>query len=135
MDGFSIAASIIAVLQLTGACLKLGAKFLGPSRHNSATLSTITQSLYSFNGTVSSLQAHYKIHEDDQERLNALTRLAEPLKRCEEVLRIISERLETVDFLGQYVVGKLFDKKLQRSLHVLEEARKLFELTLHCDNW
>lgn len=133
MDGLSVAASIIAVVQLTGTCLKLGTKFLGPSQHSPASLGAISQSLYSFNGTIRNLQTHYEINEEDQARLNALSHLAEPLKRCEESLRMISERLETMNFMGQYVVGKLFDRKLKRSLHVLEEARKLFELALHSD--
>jgi hypothetical protein len=36
--------------------------------------------------------------------------------------------------LGQYVVGKPFDRELQKSLLALEEAAKLFELALHSDN-
>ena len=107
MDGLSIAASIIAVVQLTGTCLKLGKNFLGPSQHSSASLNAISQSLYSFNAAIQNLQTHYEINEEDHARLHALSPLAEPLKRCEEALGIISERLDTVDFLGQYVVGKL----------------------------
>lgn len=134
MDGLSVAASIIAVIQLTGTCLKLGKKLFGPSQHSSASLNAISQSLYSFNGTIRNLQTHYEINEEDQARLDALSCLAEPLERCKEALGIISERLETTDFFTQYIVGKSFDKKLEKSLHILEEARKLFELTLRSDH-
>jgi hypothetical protein len=134
MDGLSVGASVIAVVQLTETCLRLGKKFLGPSHHSPTRLDTIAQSLYSFNRIIRNLQTHYQINEKDQARLDALSHLTEPLKKCMEALEIISERLQTVDFLGQYVVGKLFDTKLKRSLHVLEEARKLFELVLHSDH-
>ncbi len=129
-----VAACIIAVIQLTEVCLKLGKKFFGPSQRNSADLRKLSQSLYSFNGTVRNLQAHYKINGDDKARLDALNHLEKPLKQCEVVLDIVSKRLEHVDFLGQYVVGKSFDRKLQKHLDALEDARDLFELALHSDN-
>jgi len=133
MDGLSVAASIMAVVQLTGACLKLGKKFLGPSQHSPAGLDLIAKSLYDFNGAIKNLQTHYEINEDDQTRLNALNHLAEPLKRCEEALEIIRERLQNTTFLGRYVVGERFDRKLKKSLQVMEEARKLFEMALYSD--
>lgn len=134
MEALSVAASITAVVQLAAACLKVGRRLFGSSEHNSARLLTIVQSLYSFNGTIRNLQTHYEINEDDQARLDTLSHLAEPLKRCEEALAVISKRLETVNFLGQYIIGNLFDKKLEKSLRELEEARKLFKLALLSDN-
>jgi hypothetical protein len=119
---------------LTETCLKVGKKFLGPSKHNSTNLNAISQSLYCFNGTLRNLQTHCEINGDDQDRLGTLNHLADPLKRSEDALKIISKRLENVNMLGQYVVGKPFDRELQKSLRALEEARKLFELALHSDN-
>lgn len=134
MDGLTVAASIISVVQLTGACLRLGKKLLGPSKHSSASLDLISRSLYSFNGTIKNLQTHYEINEDDQARLDALIHLSEPLRRCEKVLEIIKDRLENTTFIGQYVVGECFDRKLKKSLQEMEEARKLFEMALHSDH-
>jgi hypothetical protein len=131
MDGVSVAANIIAVVQLTAVCLKLSKKFLGPSQYSSASLDSISKSLYAFNGTIKNLQTNYEINEDDQARLDALNYLAKPLKRCEEALEIIRERLQNATFLGRYVVGERFDRKLKNTLQDMEEARKLFEIALH----
>ena len=133
MDGLSVAANIIAVVQLTAVCLKVSKRFLGPSQYSSASLDAISKSLYTFNGTIKNLQTNYEINEDDQARLDALNHLAKPLKRCEDALEIIRERLQNATFLGRYVVGKRFDRKLKNTLQDIEEARKLFEIALHSD--
>ena len=107
------------VVQLTGICLRLGNKFLGPSHRSPAGLHLIAKSLYEFNGAIKNLQTHYEINEDNQIRLNGLNHLAESLKRCEEALEIVREQLQNTSFLGRYVVGARFDRKLKKSLQVI----------------
>jgi hypothetical protein len=43
------------------------------------------------------------------------------------------ERLQNATFLGRYVIGKRFDRKLRNTLQDIEGARKLFEVVLHSD--
>jgi hypothetical protein len=76
MDGLSLAASVIAVIQLAGSCLKLSRKFLGPSEFSSFDLTSMTTALYGLNGAVKSFQTLLKIYEDDEARLSSLLPLA-----------------------------------------------------------
>jgi hypothetical protein len=133
MEVLGIASSIIAVVQLTASCIKLTQKFLGPSQHNSESLGAIQQALYSFNGTIKNLQTHLEINEEDHTRLEALNHLDEPIKRCDCALKMLQDRLENVNFLGQYLVGNRFDGRLRKCLKTIAEARRLFELALAAD--
>ena len=129
MDGLSLAASIIAVIQLTGSCLKLSRKFLGPSEFGSSNLAA----LYGFNGAVKSFQTHLEIYEDDEARLSSLEYLKPVLKECEEALHIFEDFVGKSGFIGKQVVGSRFDHKLKKSLKALNDAKELFMLALHTD--
>lgn len=134
MDGLTVAASIMAVIQLTNTCLKYGTKHFGPSAHNSADLQSISQHLYSLHGILKNLETHLELHEEDAIRLNALGHLQEPLERCAEALKVVEERLKTINSIGKYVVGKHFDGKLRKALRMIEESQKLFTFALHSDH-
>lgn len=133
MDGLSIAASVFAVVQLTAACLKLGRKVLGHSKHSSDSLTEILSTLDSFNRTIKNLHTHLETNEQDHARLQALSHLNKPLEGCESALIMVQNRLKNVNFLGRYVVGRHFDKRLRKALRTVEEARTLFELALDAD--
>lgn len=66
MDGLSLAASVISVIQLAGSCLKLSRKFLGPSEFGSSHMNSMAIAFYGFNGAVKSFQTHLAIYEDDE---------------------------------------------------------------------
>jgi len=133
MDGLSLAASVIAVIQLAGSCLKLSRKFLGPSEFGSSDLISMSTSLYGFNGAVKSLQTHLEIYEDDEARLSSLEYLKPVLKQCGEALYIIKDSVKDNGFIGKYVIGPRFDRKLKGSLKALDGAKELFILALHAD--
>lgn len=135
MEPFTVVTSVIALVQLTELTLKLANKHmgLGPSRHNDTELLRISQSVYAFHGILQSLQTHLRICEEDEGRLQTLDRLLEPLERCKEALGLISDRLKNAKFIGKYLVGERFDRKLKSALLVLEEAQKLVQLSLVSD--
>jgi hypothetical protein len=133
MDGLSLAASVITVIQLAGSCLKLSRKFLGPSEFGSSDLAPITIALYGFNGAVKSFQTHLEIYEDNEARLSSLEYLKPALKRCEEALYIIKDFVGKSSFIGRHVIGLRFDNKLRTSLKALDGAQELFVLALHAD--
>jgi hypothetical protein len=91
MDGLGLAASVIAVIQLTGSCLKLSRKFLGPSEFSSSDLNAMTTALYGFNRVVKSFRTHLEIYKDNEARLSSLEYLTPVLKQCEEALHIIQD--------------------------------------------
>ena len=129
MDGFSLAASVVAVIQLAGSCLKFSRKFLGPSEFSSSELS----SLYGFNGVVKSFQTHLEIYEDDEARLSSLEYLKPVLKQCEEALFIIEDCVGKSCFIGKHIIGPRFDNKVKASLKALDRAKEPFTLALHAD--
>lgn len=131
MDPLSITASVVAIVQITGQCLKLVK--IGPSKHQLTRLKEVNATLYGFNGIVRNLQTHLEIYKDDQARLSALDRLKEPLDRCGEALRLLKTRLEHDGFWSQYVTGMRFDKKLEDCLRVVSDATSLLELALQSD--
>lgn len=133
MDGLSLAASVIAVIQLAGSCLKLSRKFLGPSEFGSSNLANMTAALYGFNGAVKSFQTHLEIYEDDEARLSSLEYLKPVLERCEEALHIINDFVGNSGFIGKHVIGPRFDCKIKTSLKALDGAKELFMLALHAD--
>jgi hypothetical protein len=133
MDGLSLAASVIAVIQLAGSCLKLSRKFLGPSEFGSSDRTSMTTALYGFNGAVKSFQTYLDIYEDDEARLSSLEYLKPAFKQCGEALHIIKGFVETSGFIGKHVIGPRFDRKLKTSLKALDGAKELFMLALHAD--
>jgi hypothetical protein len=133
MDGLGLAASVIAVIQLAGSCLKLSRKFLGPSEFGSSDLASMTTTLYGFNGAVKSFQTHLEIYEDDEARLSSLEYLKPVLKQCEEALHIIEAFVGKSSFIGKHVIGPRFDYKLKTSLKALDRAKELFMLALQAD--
>ena len=133
MEALGLVASIIAIVQLSGACLKLGSKFLSPSAHRPERLQSLRTILYGFNGAIRNLQTFFEIHEDDQARLKALNHLQEPLTRCRETLHLLSSYLQDSSFISRYVTGTTFDKKLNSCLRVLNGSKELLELALTSD--
>ena len=131
MDGLSLAASVIAVIQLARSCLKLSRKSVGPSEFGSSDLSSMTIALYGFNGIIKSFQTHLEVYEDDEARLRSLDYLEPVLTQCEKALRIIEDFVGKNSFIGKHIVGPRFDNKLKASLKALDNAKELFMLALH----
>jgi hypothetical protein len=133
MDGLSLAASIIAVIQLAGSCLKQSKKIIGPSDFSSSDLKSMTTALYGFNGALKTFQTHLEIHDDDEARLSSLEYLKPALGRCEEALNVIKDFMERRSFIGKHIIGPKFDRKLKTSLTALDGAKELFTMALHSD--
>jgi hypothetical protein len=135
MEGLGVAASVIALVQLTELTLRLANKYigLGPSQFGNAELQSIFQALYAFNGMLQNLQTHLRINEEDETRLQTLSHLTDPLDRCKEALTLLSSRLENLTFIGKHIIGEHFDRKLKKALLIIEDARKLIELALLSD--
>jgi len=88
-DPLSLAAGVIAIIQLTGTCLKLSRKWIGPSEYSSTDLATVTTNLYAFTGAMTAFRTHLEIHEDDEARLSSLEHLSPVLQRSTEALDVV----------------------------------------------
>jgi hypothetical protein len=133
MDPMSITGTVLAIVQITGICLKTGNQHLGPSRHTSATLLSLIQELYCFYGAIQNLKTHLTISEHDTIRLDSLDCLAGPLSDCKLALCLVEKQLEDDTFFKRKVIGKHYDKKLDDAINVLKKGRGLFETVLLAD--
>lgn len=124
-----VAASIITCVQLTGALLKR----VGPSDHSKKDLNEILKAILGFKGAYENLEISLRLNEEDESRLLALQHLEAPLRHSKRVLDLLEKRLESPNFLGQYIVGVLWDAKLKRSLKELQDTKTLFEIALDAD--
>ena len=118
--------SVIACIQLTGKLLQR----VQPSDHSKKELQHIFRDLCGFQGACEGLKSYLEFNEEDEVRLSAFQRLQEPLRDCKAALALLEDRLKTMGFIGQYIVGGSWDKKLKRALQNLEETRILFQLVL-----
>jgi hypothetical protein len=133
MDRLSLAASVIAVIQLAGSCLKLFRKWIGPSEFGLSDLATMTTALYKFNGAMKTFQTHLEIHKDDEARLSSLEYLNPALGHCREALNIIKDFMEGSGFIGKRLIEPKFDRNLKTLLKALNRAKELFVLALQAD--
>jgi hypothetical protein len=133
MDPLSITASVIAIIQLAGSCLKLSRQWLGPSEFGSPELTSTTTALYAFNGCMKTFQTHLEIHEDDEARLLSLNYLIPVIERCQDALRVIKDFMEGSGFIGKHLIAPKFDRKLKLSLKVLDGAKEVFMLAVQAD--
>ncbi|KAH7000948.1 hypothetical protein EDB80DRAFT_685921 [Ilyonectria destructans] len=124
MDPLSVTGAIVGLLQLTQACLRLGKRHLGPSQHTTANLTALLQELYCFNDAMTILHAHLlETYEKDEARLNTFAFLESSLKNCNDALFLLEKQLASTTFMDRKVVGKSFDRKLNKSLDVLKSGR------------
>jgi hypothetical protein len=133
MDPFTvlgITASIIACLQLTGALIKRAKS----SDHSRKDLNHILKVICGFKGAYEALELHLKYSEEDSSRLSAFNHLNEPLVDCKAALELLEKRLRDMDFIGQYLIGGQWDRKLNKCLQRLEDAKGFLELALSADH-
>jgi hypothetical protein len=133
MDPLSISASVAGLITLTGSCLKLSRKWIGPSEFGTSDLKSIEKALYEFSGVMKTFETHLEIHEDDVARLNSLNYLKPALEQCNMALEVMKEFVGGCSFIGKHMIGPKFDRKLKASLRVLDRAKELFMLALQAD--
>lgn len=132
-EAFGLAASVIALLQLAGSCLKLSKKWVGASEFGSSELSILRASLFEFNGALSNFQTCIEVDGTDDARLTSLQHLKPVLAHCEIALTTIKDFTEGAGFVEKNLRGSKFDRKLKAFLRTLDGAKELFVLALHAD--
>ncbi len=133
MDGLSLAASVIAIIQISGSCLKLCSRYVGPSKFGSKDLTAIVTTLYDFNGALAAFQIHLEIFEDDEARLSSLAYFKPALERSKETVQVVESFMTESSFLTKHFMGPKFDARLKASLGALDGAKELFRLAVPGD--
>lgn len=124
-----VMASIIACIGFTKDLLKR----FGPSDHQKRDLEDTLRIICGFQNVYEVLKEQWERNEEDQSRFSAPTYIQKMLQACKETLDLLEARLQSVKFIGRYIVGKSWDQKFRRVLYRLETPQDLLNLILHVD--
>jgi hypothetical protein len=125
-SAIGLVASIITLLDLA----KPLARRLGPSSHNKQELSRMIQALIASKRSYECLREFF---EDGNQESTVSEYIAEPEKQCIEVLSFLRERMENQSFVDRHILGGKWDKKLDRCVMMLENAKDLFDQAIRID--
>jgi hypothetical protein len=131
VSALGLAASIIAVLQLTGSLVQPITTSLGPSENDEKELKRLTTSLTGLQTAYRSLEKFLRDNPEDTQTL--VTSIMEPLLVCKGVLVELDLRLSKMTFIRRNIIGKKWDKRFNRLVKQLEEAQELFNVIVQAD--
>jgi hypothetical protein len=131
VSALGLAASIIAVIQLTGALIKPATSSLGPSENDEKELKRLLGTMTGFQTAYSNIEQYLKSKPGEGENLANAIEL--PIQDCKAVLAELKGRLEKLTFVRKHIVGRKWDKAFKRLVKRLEDARQLFDVILQGD--
>jgi hypothetical protein len=131
VSALGLAASIIAVIQLTGALMKPATSSLGPSENDEKELKRLLVTMTGFQTAYSNLEQYLKSKPSEGENLANAIEL--PIQDCKAVLAKLEKRLANMTFVRKHIIGKKWDKGFKRLVKRLEDARQLFDVILQGD--
>jgi hypothetical protein len=133
VSALGLAASIIAVIQLTGALMKPATSSLGPSENDGKELKRLLVTMTGFQTAYSNLEQYLKSKPSEGENLANAIEL--PIQGCKAVLAELKLRLANMTFVRKHIIGKKWDKGFKLLVKQLEDARQLFDDILQGDQW
>jgi hypothetical protein len=131
VTALGLAASIIAVIQLTGALIKPATSSLGPSENDEKELNGLLTAMAGFQTAYNNLELYLKSNPGTAEAL--ATAIRQPLENCKAVLAELRLRLAGMTFVRKHIIGKKWDKGFKRMVKRLDDARQLFDVILQGD--
>ena len=131
VSALGLAASIIAVLQLTSALIEPATSSLGPSENDKEELNRLQTTMTGFQAAYTNLEKYLKSNPGAADTL--LTAIKKPIQECKEVLAELKRRLSTMTFVRRNIIGKKWDKDYKRLVKRLDDARQLFDVMLQGD--
>lgn len=133
MDPFSLTVGTLGLIGAVKSCLKLAAKFVGPSKFGSAELAATTTTLYEALGILTSFKTYVELHDDDEGHLQTLIHIQPVMERCREALQSIKSFMQGTSTFDKMLRGVRFDKTFKSSLAAVDESSKLFKLAVMAD--
>ncbi|KAI0165336.1 hypothetical protein GGR52DRAFT_575424 [Hypoxylon sp. FL1284] len=137
-DPLSILGATIAVVDLTGKCVKLVRSKIGPFRHSTQEIESVLSNLNGFSQTIESFKKYAEDQHDnkdhDGEPLDNLAYLKPALEDCKTALRTIDDFAKK-DSLQKFFSGARFDRKLKGALSSLSKAKCLFSDVVGLNNY
>jgi hypothetical protein len=131
ITAIGLAASIIAVIQLTGALIAPVTSSLGPSENDERELKNLLSTITGFQTAYNNLKHYLKSNPGQAESLAIAIKL--PIENCKAVLLELNLRLSRMTFVRKHIIGRRWDKSFQSLVKRLDDARNLFEVILQGD--
>jgi len=132
VTAIGLAASIIAVLQLTSALIKPATSSLGPSENDEIELKRLLTTMTGFQTAYNNLERYLKSNPGAAETL--ATAIQRPIEECKAVLAELKLRLASMTFVRKHIIGRKWDKSFNRLVKRLDDARQLFDVILQGDH-
>jgi hypothetical protein len=131
VTALGMAASIVAVLQLTGALIKPATSSLGPSENDEKELKRLMTTMTGLQTAYNSLEQYLKRTSGAAETL--ATAIKQPIEECKAVLDELKLRLANMTFVRKHIIGRKWDKSFKRLVGRLDDARQLFDVIVQGD--
>jgi hypothetical protein len=131
VSALGLAASVIAVIQLTGALIKPVTSSLGPSENDEKELKRLLATVTGFQIAYNNLEQYLKSNPVTTEIL--LKAIQQPIRECKEALSELKLRLSTMTFVRKHLIGRKWDNGFQRLRKCLNDAKQLFDVVLQGD--
>lgn len=131
ISALGLAASIIAVLQLTSALMKPATSALGPSENDEKELNRLLTTMTGFQVAYNNIEQYLKSNPGTANTL--LTAIQQPIRDCKVVLAQLKLRLSNMTFVRKHITGKKWDKEFKCLVERLDDARQLFDVILQGD--
>lgn len=125
--GIGLAAAIAGLIQFVEPMVKN----LGPTQHGKDDLNGLILTLKTLNSSHDALVSFVESNHEQQSTI--LWYLREPNTRCIEVLAILENRLKKHNFVDRLIVGAKWDKKFDKYMKILDDARGCFDLAIQVD--
>ena len=129
-----LVASVATLIQLADTVNQTASKFVRTVNGAEKLLNPLVGNLRSLHTILTTLSKQLDTEQDEGNLSVALQHLNEPLSICEDALRRIQLRLDSVKVIGNYVVGTLLDKQTLRHLKKLDGILPILQLALEADS-
>ena len=133
-EAIGLVASIATLIQLADTVNQTASKYLRTVNGAEKLINPLVNNLRSLHTILTTLAKQLDIDQDEGKLSMTLQHLNEPLNICEDALRRIQLRFESVRVIGNYVIGTLLDKQTLRHLKRLDAILPILQLALEADS-
>ena len=129
-----LVASVATLIQLADTVNQTASKYVRTVNGAEKLLNPLLNNLRSLHTILTSLGKQLDCEKDGDTVSMTLKHLNEPLNICEDALRRIKLRFDSVRVIGNYVIGTLLDKQTLRHLKRLDGILPILQLALEADS-
>ena len=132
-EALALAASVIAVIQITNTVTKTASTYVRTLKGAASTLVPLIGKVEALKTILVTIKTKLEQFSDCLESLT-LQNLRQPLNICRDMMERMKERLENVTIVGGCVIGVMLDKRTTTDLKHLDDLIQILQLSLNADS-